>query len=913
MKRSLHLILLSSVLWIHAQNPGNPLLVAPTTSSMASYIDTPASPATGIPNIAIPLYRLDTGNKNVPVNVTLSYHIYNAGAKIPVSEVGSGWSLFKAGIISKGLGSENKNWSDSNLNAFVYYNIPGHSGKFSVYKDTYGNVAINNITGEKLLIECTRDTSTTKFVISSFKITDNNGIQYFFEDYDLDLAKPDNIYINYRSAFVLTRVLDENNRLIISYQYDKKTAYLGTSTTKKYEYNKLTSITTKSGKIKFEYYDNNNNNGDDPYRLNKIILTDKADRILSYYQLLEWGTSYYGSVSKSTLGTLRKFDKFSVLMEETNFEYNNPGYSEAQSKYGMFFCPADNKFVYPELYTQGFLKKITFPTKGYQVFNYEANEMYEDKSNKDYTSSVVMTDSENQYYEKTDLFDFDTNNSATTTFNFPVNQSQSIYFSLFVDLDDIYYDNHGNIRSPELKVYRNNTLVAADNSTCNNKYTIYNANSGTTLRLQITGLGKGKVSYFQLRSRPKPYRNSNIVSTGVRLRSVQSFNSNGTLEKSQSYKYDDFSNPLNVISNLLSTGNCNDDLIGGDYMVYKNVKETSDLGTGDNGHIKYYFKTPDDYNNPPAPLNFIPYYTLTSSGVLSRKEIYNKQNQLVESIELEHTFEQDNNAKEYGICLMGSTKFSWLKKLKETKKSYFDSGKSFTTTEETTYNPNNLQESSKKITDAEGNVTESFTRYAMDTGDTRLVGARILSTPVEVESKTNGTTTAKLVTKYENTGHFYPTSLVSYDLAQNPETSVTFDVYDNKGNLVQSTDKTGISTVTIWGYHQTQPVAILTGAKYTDISSLATVSMAVTASDADDDNPANEAPLLTALRNLLSDPLLKTYTITCYTYDPLVGITNILSPHGIRTSYEYDDYSRLIRVKDQDGKLIKENQYNFKQ
>lgn len=141
---------------------------------------------------------------------------------------------------------------------------------------------------------------------------------------------------------------------------------------------------------------------------------------------------------------------------------------------------------------------------------------------------------------------------------------------------------------------------------------------------------------------------------------------------------------------------------------------------------------------------------------------------------------------------------------------------------------------------------------------------------------------------------------------------MTFDLYDENGNLVQITNKAGISTTTIWGYHKSLPIAQIVGAKYSDISSLSVITNAISASDADDYDGSTEANLLTALNALRLNSTLQQYPITVYTYDPLVGVTNSISANGIKVTYIYDASGRLSAVKDSNGKVLKENQYNYK-
>jgi hypothetical protein len=923
MRNNTSLIILSLFsIFIKAQNT----IPEPTTSSLANYVNAGASPATGVPSVNIPIYQLETFDKNFPVSVGLSYHPYNAKPDVPASEVGLGWSLFKGGTISRKAieeVDETLNWTDT-TEAYAdvfYYSIPGHSGKFSIYKDAVSNaLVLNNITGEKLKFEYTRDLTTTKLVIVSFKITDDKGYQYFFNDYNIGLTKKGVQNVNYKTAFLLSKITDAGNNELATYSYDKKIKYVGTSSIIKYQYSKSKEIVTAKGKITFTYdidtnYDNTDNPDNDAYSVKNITLSDKVGHFISRYEP-EYGSMQVKNTStelvyKRTLSGLKKLDKGLLIGEQTNFEYDTTGSDTDYGNYNTSFCNIGSTGSNPKQITIGLLKKITFPTKGYVMYDFEANELYADKSQVDYSNMDHIEDPSVQYWGET-VIPYHTDNTRTYTFQVNGNPDNTLYPVVIINeqLNDGFptdpfdpNDPHNIILTYTVKD-SNGNIIAKQND-CTSDY--YKLKAGTYTININNAFGYGNFRVNQIKSLPKPYRNYTVDGTGARIKMIRSYDSDGTLIKTKKYEYNSFSNPLDATGYPFYSDPA-DPMDFTDYFIlYKNVKETEISGTENNGRIQYSFKTPDDYKD--ANSKFL-YYNLTSGGVMDKKEVYDNLNHLQEKSEYEYNFQEIPNSLGYTVYNT-TTKPAWLQYNKETSKTYLNQAP-YQTVSETTFNPDNFQESLSKTTAQDGSVTETTTKYALDLGNTRLVNANIISVPLQIETKTDGTIMTKVTTKYDNTGHFYPTSLESTDLNQTAETQMTFDLYDNKGNLVQTTDKAGNSVTTIWGYNQTLPIAQVTGAKYNDISSLSVITAAITASNADAADPANEDALLTALNNLRLASQLQEYTITVYTYDPLVGITHSISSNGIKNTYQYDASGRLLNVKNSEGQVLKENQYNYK-
>ncbi|AZA62819.1 hypothetical protein EG340_18130 [Chryseobacterium indoltheticum] len=261
------------------------------------------------------------------------------------------------------------------------------------------------------------------------------------------------------------------------------------------------------------------------------------------------------------------------------------------------------------------------------------------------------------------------------------------------------------------------------------------------------------------------------------------------------------------------------------------------------------------------------------------------------------------------------SRFSYLKNKKST---YYLNGVPLKTETEYFYdNPLHYQ-ITKTVTTTEPdlNIVENKFQYAHEKANTKLINANIVGIPLEttVLKKQNSTDVGKVIsrqeTKYDDPTNLFPSSVLSQNLQTNVmSTELTYDQYDSKGNIVQYTTKDGVPTTIIWGYNSTQPIAKVTGLSYSVASTLA--SEIITSSDADI-NSGTEQTLIDKLDAFRKSTALQNAQITTYTYDPLIGVTSITPPSGIREIYKYDSANRLESIKDVNGKIIKEFQYNYK-
>ncbi|SEG38469.1 hypothetical protein SAMN05421847_2141 [Halpernia humi] len=261
---------------------------------------------------------------------------------------------------------------------------------------------------------------------------------------------------------------------------------------------------------------------------------------------------------------------------------------------------------------------------------------------------------------------------------------------------------------------------------------------------------------------------------------------------------------------------------------------------------------------------------------------------------------------------------------RETTTDYLNGSPLITTTEYFYNNLAHYQQTSQKRTFPDGTILQSDYQYAQEKGNQYLIGKNMVGIPLQTTVTKNNVGVSSVETKYpisqteastKTNGLPLPMSAISYSLqipgsSSTPTTEVTYDQYDAKGNLLQYTTKAGIPVAIIWGYNQTQPIAKIEGATYAQVSSLAT--QLITASDLDAADPTKESDLISALDNFRKNSAMANYQISTYTYDPLIGVTSITPPSGIREIYKYDAANRLQSVKDVNGNILKEYKYNYK-
>jgi hypothetical protein len=110
------------------------------------------------------------------------------------------------------------------------------------------------------------------------------------------------------------------------------------------------------------------------------------------------------------------------------------------------------------------------------------------------------------------------------------------------------------------------------------------------------------------------------------------------------------------------------------------------------------------------------------------------------------------------------------------------------------------------------------------------------------------------------------------------------------------TNQDGVTHSFIWGYSGMLPIVHGVGIKYNKLLQA-------------HNNSLLSANYETALR---SDPSTLGGQVTSYTHNPLIGISKITDPLGLKKTFQYDLFGRLKKVLDEDDNTIEQYDYNLK-
>lgn len=877
---------------------------------------------TGAPNIKIPLAEVDGIKLKVPISIN-----YNStGIKVDdiSGRVGMGWAINSGGLISRTLRGQPDESSTrisppsalgTNCASFNFlYNATIENGAWDAEPDLF-NFNVNELSGsfifddalnpilltpDKILIEKSFDNTKPW----NFKITDKQGIQYYFGGVDAtekskrtqlcgksyNILRPNTWYvykIEHPNGETINFVYSS-----ISYTYEtggtqsiiKTSQNCGQNSTPEcvntmYTEGKLLeSITSNFTKADFIYGSRGDIVGDKLLSEIKIydinLLTQPIQIFKFNYDIASAGVynSLYALGQNVTpyLNSVSKKSGLNETLYTHSFIYNSPGgrpprLAFAQDHWG-YFNGVNNLSLLPlqtipSLITlfptaqanrdasessamRGLLTKVTYPTGGADEITYESNKYFNGVA-----EELVGGLRVKKIVSKTYSNDLKP-------------QVKKYYYGPVVDLTK---SSLSNFYKPIY--YRDYDIKQVDGSFCqqqalhsNSLVSLNNFQNALISYQYVTeGLGEnfenGAIE-TKFDSRPDA-RGVSILGNEILGAPLSNFstNSNGNILEETIYK-----KPENVFIKVEKTEN-----------LY--------FPASTNDHFGYSV-------NRKYPVNDLPNCELPNPLVGS---------DIIASFDV----------TKYGIYS------DWIY-LKETKKSTFFNNGSTELSSITKYsyeNLNNLLLTKIENVDSKGAINKKYFQYPDDFNYPEMIDKNIIS-PIINYKETKTINSLEIPLREVQTDYFnfnnnnYLPSEVKESIAGELPMTIegTFTKYDDNGNLLEYIGKDGQTNSIIWGYNYRYPIAKIIGASYdfaiTKLSISIPALQLLTGND-----------LLLELNKIRTG--LLTAFVTTYAYKNLVGVTTICDPNNQTVKYEYDNFNRLVLIRDQDNKILKKICYNY--
>ncbi|MDP9961403.1 hypothetical protein [Chryseobacterium lathyri] len=830
-------------------------------------------------------------------------------------------------------------WSDDTMidaaPDFYYINAPGFNDKFYLTRinDTQFKANFFNSTNAKLnnnLILTIRPTcsgyestfwgnqgkASVFYQVDKFEITAENGYIYTFNDYEIsklteypqDFFSHDAIQVN---NWYLTKMKDPISGREINFEYE--------SYTNNYEHPSLTTLQYVSFgnyNVAYNYASGSNSTIYEPSpvlwnrattsklsakRLKKISTNQETVEFIYGFNRIDYpGNGLTNIQVKNTNGNIIKY---------TDFTYSY--FDSGNCSLGDYECKRLK------------LNSIYDSTSGMHTFYYDDNNFPPRSSSKVDFLGYYNNNNSNITFSKTDFHPYENNYfPVAKTYFYPDLVNDNILPFKLINKTPYFESNNGIDKTPSIisKLGLLQKIVYPTGGFLELNY----ENDDFMYEGAKYILGSTRISNVKL------YDSQNIISKEIKYKYINDDNSS-------SGQINFITTPASITRTNVSPGigfNTNaivgysriiEETTGKGYIEkkYSNFSDypdtfmTSDTNFTDQGvkNLLKFLKFPQSYvqsfDERRGKLISANYY---NEGLTSpiKREKYTYDYNVKDALKVQKTFSSyypTGGQELSGSYTASNYLLRYFNNIHSDSREEFFSGNIIK--EENFYNYDDARMIYKKSI-FNDDIIEEYYRNAKDKSIQKLIDVNILNKPIEVEKKKNGKTLNKQEVKYENSTNIFPTSELSYDLKTNlMGVEITYDKYDNNGNLQQYTSKSGIPTAIIWGYNRTHPIAKVEGAKLSDISQSA-IDAIVNASNTDASAVSNndETSFLDTLKTFKNS--LPNYQITTYTYDPLIGVRSITPPSGIRELYKYDTANRLEKVIDVNGKVLKEYKYNYK-
>lgn len=628
---------------------------SPNATAISKYGAIPIGGATGIPSVNVPIYSWS--NTNFPQGIDVSLNYFAGGLQVDQisSNIGMGWSLQAGGVISRVMrgipdetessgamyhtGTANKlpvseqegngplnyapnDWYFRKISAnsldgqfdLFNYSFLNHSGQFILGKNN--DVLI--LDKSHLKVEKSFGTLYGVRRIIKFKITDEKGFIYEFNDYEVTKSNAVGIPPPHTSSWYLSKIIDATGVQTITFEYEDTfdaeinfssnsyesfpvtTRYVGGNMSNgKFESRGGTSAQTVNGKrikkillpngvdLNFSYSNSPredlptlSNNG----LLQRVVVKTTMDSI-GYLLKHDFsiGKNNVTGKGRATLKEVQKFgangakdgmpykfeyyqpEFFPPLMsnrkDHWGFANSNPGILIPEeyvlASGGGSYAPyrkltGGKRKTDPETVKYGSLSKISYPTGGFTIFEFESN-----TSNDPWLDKTVVTSISDPYKDISENFGVNSNSTPGGSFSFVFKGSgNSVNFTVKANpwfgtcpssggcglLFELTNSNGGVMASSFLS-YPSNTANTQTVSFGVNGLTL-----GQTYHFRVTVQGgiTGYYDYVQVLRRElnPPGTVQEVIFGeverfvgGLRLKKMQDFSSTGNLAQTKQFDY----------------------------------------------------------------------------------------------------------------------------------------------------------------------------------------------------------------------------------------------------------------------------------------------------------------------------------------------------------------------------------------
>jgi YD repeat-containing protein len=1012
LKRSVYLLVLALLLAnrLPAQTDKNRFQIfAPNTFELAKYGDIPVDLSSGVPQISLPLTKLV--DKDISLDVSLSYHASGIKVDQEATWVGLGWILNCGGVITRevrgnpdgfdyngnfkprstirdwdyhtnidvycsqeynALQSAALNGTDNGADMF-YFNFNGRSGKF--FLDEQANAVFTKYEDFKVQFI---SVSAFNSDINKFVITDEQGIKYEFRDLEYN-SPVGSGGMEYTSAWYLSEITSPSGgSMIIEYKqggqstnrYNKRCynqAYfaanpnnsdhtlpqeycipcifwdqyitglvprkittstgnsieLVTSSTPRTDAeelllnNQLSTIIVRDvlqaevRRFNFGYgfFEANNDRkfpttqSNDPRKfLNYRLRLDAVQEVAPTGKANPaWQFVYYGDNDPATNDELTLPYRLSPSQDywgyyngtnnQTIFPYNPANrpwhkdesymnihhiseYGDGNQNFGFTVSNGGNREHNPEAVKAGMLKKIIYPTGGYTAFEFENHDFSSENFSLQIAGGVRVKQIESNsgngpsVIKNYNYLDYQNSDKCT--------QNDNPYYTWFWN------------RQPDNPVIAEiMTLFGVPSSLATNIYVV-RADGSSQL-----ALGAG----------------TNAVYTKVK----ESSPGNGYT----TYEYDFASDGESDIGGA----------DGSEGWMYPGIFYGAMVDTYGQPGGRFY----QPFGTPSCSFPY-PYFFNNDwrRGHLTVKEIYKEDGTLLQSDSTLYQIGAIKAIPGYKACVFqNGTIFFYaryydvgglVKPIAQITKMYAGNEMLRTVKEFSYTSSQHKQLTETRETSSRGESLTTNYYYPTEYPNlfTTLKDKHILSL-VDIRSYNNGKLVSGQQISYTDAG--LPTMLYKAETNManptfSPQMPFTFNpraelLYNGDNTLRSQSDITGNREIFLWSYKGLYPVAKIENASYAEV--LAALNDQNESFVNQLRNKATpDAGELATLNALRQNATLGRAQITTYTYKPLAGMTSLTDLNGRTTYYEYDGFSRLSLVRDQNGSILKKICYNYK-